>query len=127
MEKEMERRKFIKSAAIGSAGTLVTGNIIAGENKVENIVKITVLKKTFNSDWDKQFRNGQGEICNVFSEGQEFLVKSPWSVPEGFCHWAWADIRTYLHIVNAGTFEKFVACCTDGFRPVFFKIERVEA
>ncbi len=127
----MERREFIKSAAIGSACTL-TGGVISGStfakvNSDEDVIKITVLKKTINNDWNKQFRDREGEMCNVFSEGQEFIVKSPWSAPEGFCHWAWADIRTYIHLVNAASFKNSVACCTDGFRPVFFKIEKVKA
>ena len=49
----------------------------------------------------------------------------PWYPPEGFCDWAWADIRTYIGLVHAGGMEQTVACCTDGFRPVFFKLERL--
>jgi uncharacterized repeat protein (TIGR04076 family) len=33
---------------------------------------------------------------------------------------------TYIHDVFA-TGATTVGCCTDGFRPVFFKIERVDA
>ena len=47
--------------------------------------------------------------------------------PEGFCDWAWADIRVFIHDVTAGMMDRTVACCTDGYRPVFFLLERVEA
>jgi uncharacterized repeat protein (TIGR04076 family) len=63
----------------------------------------------------------------VFTDGQEFVLESPWVAPEGFCQWAWADIRTYILLVWEGKFDHFIACCTDGLRPVFFKIERIEA
>ncbi len=89
--------------------------------------KITVLKKTLNGDFSKKFKNEQGSICDVFQEGQEFIVKSPYAKPEGFnCDWAWADIRTFIHVVLGGTMNKFVTCCTDGYRPVFFLLERIE-
>ena len=125
----MERRDFIRKAAAGSscalAGTLISNNVAAGEINNDFICKITVLKRTLNADWGKEFRNYEGKKCEVFADGQEFIVDNPWSAPEGFCHWAWADIRTFIHLVQEGKFETFVSCCTDGFRPVFFKIERI--
>ena len=125
----MERRDFIKKSAIGSscalAETLISGNVAAAENSEDYICKITVLKKTLNTKWNNEFRGNEGAKCPVFSEGQEFMVQSPWPAPEGFCHWAWADIRTFIHLVQEGRFENFVSCCTDGFRPVFFRIERI--
>jgi len=89
--------------------------------------KITVLKKTLQDEFVELSSSGDVSICSVFEEGQEFVIESPWNPPEGFCNWAWADIRTYIHMVNAGGYDTMVACCTDGFRPVFFKIERVES
>jgi uncharacterized repeat protein (TIGR04076 family) len=121
----MKRRGFIKMAAIGSACSM-TGISIAGNNAEEKKTKITVLKRTLNDEWNKEFRNGKMTPCNRFQDGQEFIIESPWSKPEGFCEWAWADIRTYIHLVDTGKFETFVSCCTDGFRPVFFKIARTK-
>ena len=125
----MERRDFIKKSAIGStcvlAGTMVSNNASAAQVDAEFICKITVLKRTLNTEWNKEFRNTDGEKCSIFQEGQEFIIESPWSAPNGFCHWAWADIRTFIHLVHEGRFETFVSCCTDGFRPVYFKIERI--
>ncbi|MFC2124124.1 TIGR04076 family protein [Bacteroidota bacterium] len=126
----MERRKFIKATAIGStcalAGTVAAAGAHSGEKVADFVTKITVVKKSVNQEFNKEIRGQEGSVCDVFSEGQEFIVKSPWEVPEGFCQWAWADIRTYIHLVNEGNFGNTVACCTDGFRPVFFKIERVK-
>ena len=126
----MERRKFLKATAIGSAcmlaGSATTKNALAKEEKEEFTCKISILKKSLNSDWCKEFRNSEGKKCEFFTEGQEFMVESAWETPTGFCQWAWADIRTYIHMVNQGKFNTFVTCCTDGFRPVFFKIERIK-
>jgi uncharacterized repeat protein (TIGR04076 family) len=47
-------------------------------------------------------------------------------MPEKFCEWAWADIRTYIPMV-LGQGNPIAVCCTDGFRPVFFKLERIDA
>ena len=56
----MERRDFIKKSAIGStcaiAGTLIASNAKAAENKTGYTCKITVLKKTINTDWNKEYR-----------------------------------------------------------------------
>jgi uncharacterized repeat protein (TIGR04076 family) len=78
-----------------------------------------------NDEWNKEFREGKVKVCDKYKDGQEFAVVSPYRKPDGFCDTAWADIRTYVHMVDLGKFPASVNCCTDGFRPVFFKIERV--
>ncbi len=92
--------------------------------------KITVLKRTINQDLYKEYRGKEGSKCEVFKEGQEFILEyPPFSPPEGFCPWAWADIRTFLHGIYGGIqyggSDVFVTCCTDGFRPVLFKLEKI--
>jgi uncharacterized repeat protein (TIGR04076 family) len=92
--------------------------------------KITVLKRTIHQDLYEQYRGKPGNLCEVFTEGQEFIIDSPpFAVPEGFCQWAWADIRPFLHGIYGGIryggADVFVTCCTDGFRPVLFKVERI--
>jgi uncharacterized repeat protein (TIGR04076 family) len=69
--------------------------------------------------------------CSRFAVGQEFIIDNH-NCPEGFCNWAFADIqRDLVHILYGGHYpwirEKGVAisCCTDGLRPVIFKIERL--
>jgi uncharacterized repeat protein (TIGR04076 family) len=100
--------------------------------------KITVLKTSLNKDFVDQYvaveRKKSFGPCEVFKEGQEFIV-NPWSgLPQGFCPWAWDDI--YKAIVGFGSGGDFgmwyddknvlIACCTDGTRPVYFKIEKIE-
>ena len=53
-------------------------------------------------------------------------------MPEGFSDWAWTDIHKYVAILARGGNMigvkpgMFVTNCTDGFRPVFYKLERIE-
>jgi uncharacterized repeat protein (TIGR04076 family) len=68
--------------------------------------------------------------CPAFKDGQEFIYDK--TCPPGFCGWAFADIQRDLIAVSFGANypwvkEKNVAisCCTDGLRPVVFRIERV--
>ena len=92
-------------------------------------IKITIIKKTLNKDLINEFviEEYKGiKDCEKFENGQEFVIDpNMGSIPEGFCNWAWADIRTYIHMVHGGQ-PTMLSCCTDGARPVFFKIERVE-
>ena len=88
--------------------------------------RITVLRKDFNADFYRQHPYGQAQGCGRFEVGQQFVTPNPWDPPEGFCQWAWADIRSYVMANFHGGDFPTVACCTDGFRPVFFRIERVE-
>jgi uncharacterized repeat protein (TIGR04076 family) len=69
--------------------------------------------------------------CDQFEVGQEFIMDL--NCPPNFCGWAFADIqRDISHILLGGEYpwmdEKGVAisCCSDGFRPVIFKIERIK-
>ncbi len=124
----MERRQFLTASVCAVAGLAVPG-VAAGEQaqgQKKFAVKLTVLKRGFEKEYADKFRNGRGAPCDRFKEGQEFTVTSQWALPAGFCEWAWADVRTYIHDVFA-TGTTTVACCTDGFRPVSFKIERLEA
>ncbi|MCX7821663.1 MAG: TIGR04076 family protein [Brevinematales bacterium] len=100
--------------------------------------KITVLKRGFNKEFVEEYveqeRKKNLGPCEVFKEGQEFIV-DPWSgLPSGFCPWAWDDI--YKNLVGFGADGNFgmwyedkntiIACCTDGTRPVYFKIEKIK-
>ena len=67
-----------------------------------------------------------------FKEGDEFISEDG-RIPEGFCNWAFADIhRDITHLRFGGDYpwmkEKGVtyATCTDGLRPVAFRLERIE-
>ena len=97
--------------------------------------KITVLKRMVNRDLADEYLDTTGDFgdCEQFSDGQEVIVEHPFRPPEGFCPWAWADIRGDIMIVMAGgdvpwTKQRgtVIAGCTDWFRPVIFKVERIE-
>jgi uncharacterized repeat protein (TIGR04076 family) len=95
-------------------------------------VKITVIKKL---ETGEIFEEYAGELakpsCAAVKVGDEYLSKNM-AMPEGFCSWAWSDIqRDVVHIALEGDFpwmkEKgtMISCCTDGLRPVLFKLERL--
>jgi uncharacterized repeat protein (TIGR04076 family) len=95
--------------------------------------KITVLKRTINQDIIDEYLDGEMGPCDSFQESQEFVVESPFAPPDGFCPWAWADMRKDIFtVVLGGNFPwvkprgTTITCCTDGFRPVIFKIERID-
>jgi uncharacterized repeat protein (TIGR04076 family) len=99
-------------------------------------VRITVLKRTLNQDAVERYAQGQSGLCDRFAEGQTFVVAGrdlSSAMPAGFCSWAWADIHQFvLALARGANFigakpGTFVTCCTDGFRPVVFAVERVEA
>ncbi len=130
----MERRQFLSGAMAASACAVAGIGLPAaahagegdGQAQKKYACKLTVLRRGFEKEFADKYRNGQGAPCPRFKDGQDFTITSQWALPTGFCEWAWGDIRTYIHDVfaNGGT---TVACCTDGIRPVFFKIERIDA
>jgi uncharacterized repeat protein (TIGR04076 family) len=95
-------------------------------------VKITVVKKLSNADVFNRYANrGAHPSCDTVEVGMEFLSKGM-SMPSNFCSWAWADIqRDVAHIAMGGDFPwikdrgTMITCCTDGLRPVVFKLERL--
>ena len=103
-------------------------------------VKITVLRRFKPSEVFKKPpvihipnpRTGTLEACEVFRDGQEFIVGEEGKMPEGFCTSAWVSIYPNVSLLSFGgdlpfLKEKGVAvnCCTDGLRPVVFKLERI--
>ena len=94
-------------------------------------VKITVVKRVHNQDLIAQYGKNPIPPCDRFSEGQEFVTSE--AMPEGFCPWAWADISRDAAIVQFGGNPPWIkqpgthiVCCSDGLRPVVFKVERIE-
>ena len=99
-------------------------------------VKITVVKKFVAEDLVRDFveeeKKSQGfGLCDAFQDGQEFILEKP-NKPDGFCSWAFADInRDIITIMSGGSLPWIskegvaIASCTDGLRPVVFKIERI--
>jgi uncharacterized repeat protein (TIGR04076 family) len=97
--------------------------------------KITVLKRTVHQDLADEYLETGGEFgaCERFSDGQEIIVEHPFRIPEDFCAWAWADIRNDIITIVAGGSMPWgkkpgtvITGCTDWFRPVIFKVERID-
>ena len=97
--------------------------------------KITVIKRMFDKELVENHLEvpGNFSVCNLVEDGQEFVVNSPFEMPEGLCAWAWADIRPFILTMAAGGSFKFMkdknsalAMCTDPLRPVIFKITRMD-
>ena len=99
-------------------------------------VKITVLKRLSKKElYNKSVQElaGGEDQCEVLKEGQEFIVGDDGLMPKGFCGSAWADIYCrYRHLSLGGDYPWIVkkgtavTCCGDGFRPVLFKLERID-
>ena len=95
-------------------------------------VKITVLRRMYNKDFGDEYCRSEPSICDRFTDGQEFVVEGL-DQPAGFCGWAWDDIhKVVLSLRSGANFSAWmkadntnIACCTDGIRPVVFKIERL--
>ena len=97
--------------------------------------RITVLQCMANEALAEEYRkpeiNARYPVpCTVFKEGDEFLLTGWDTPPEGFCAWAWADIHKEIMLVMSGGNHigmkqegLAIACCTDAFKPVVFKIE----
>lgn len=102
-------------------------------------VKIKVLKKidpeiVFDGQVPTRPDSGKPyRICDAVAEGNEFVVGRDREMPEGFCASAWKSIGGSLSVIQWGgdyypNLPRGVAvtCCSDGIRPVSFKLERLE-
>jgi len=96
--------------------------------------KVTVVKKTFDTELTSMFLKEPEKMkaCNLVEDKQTFLITNPYLMPEKMCASAWADIRSYIiTIASGGEFDfmnepkSALAICSDPFRPVVFKIERI--
>ena len=99
-------------------------------------IKIPVVKRlSFNeihANSDVGCTFNIDPVCPLFQEGQEFVTDLS-TVPEGFCAGAFVDIFRFISGLRSGANYPWVkekgtvlSCCTDGFRPVVFRLERVE-
>jgi uncharacterized repeat protein (TIGR04076 family) len=101
--------------------------------------KITVLKKMLDEDLAKEYCLNETSVCNAFEVGQEFIAKFPQKEPDDFpCSGAWSNISDFVFVLlSGGNFgpsrwkwmkndRTMISCCSDGVRPVIFKIEFVE-
>ncbi len=100
-------------------------------------VKITVLKKTLDSQLAAEYgAEGLGP-CPMLEEGQVFYAD--YAKPEGLCDEAWKAIYQYAFALAHGAGDDVfyygdwirtpgmaICACNDGLRPVIFKLEATE-
>ena len=98
-------------------------------------IKITVLKRTYDPELANEYvQERYRNPCKAFEDGQEIIVESDRRPDEDFCDFAWNDIhKSVLTMMRGGDFTpwmkkptEMIVCCTDGVRPVVFKLERIE-
>jgi len=96
--------------------------------------RITIVKRSLNDDLIETYfpeREGKLMACPAFKDGQVFEIKGIFPTkPEGFCDWAWSDIQRNVAMACMGAKLPSgcaFTCCTDGLRPVTFRIEAIES
>ena len=98
-------------------------------------IKITVVKKELKEDLVNEYAADKNALvlCPKFEVGQEFILDAGANIPANFCSWAYADIQRDIIAMYRGANYPWmkpkgavISCCTDGLRPVYFKIERIE-
>lgn len=104
-------------------------------------VTITVVKRAVHTDLISQHVSrtrypdpNDFTACPAFEDGQQFIVEGFPRRPADFpCDWAWSDIQRDVAMILFGGEPPWIeqsgtaiTCCTDGLRPVSFRVERVE-
>ena len=94
------------------------------------IVKGFTAEEVFDGEVPDHFPETFKSPCPTHPVGQEFVMENL-KCPEGFCNWAYTDIQKDLVNLYLGTDyyrdrNANWVTCTDGMRPVVFKIERIE-
>jgi len=100
-------------------------------------VKITVIKKELYLEFAEEYLTDGIDVgtCPILNVGDEFLYEGGAEMPAGLCPWAWIDIYRGVNALSAGAsytpWNKKdglqILCCTDGIRPVVFKVEALDA
>lgn len=101
-------------------------------------VKITVLKTGWNKEIAEEYGVEGLTRCPVHKVGQVFYAD--YRKPDGICDEAWKVMHPYVFALSNGMEGKFfdgvdpwikddntaILNCTDGMRPVVFKIEKTD-
>ena len=100
-----------------------------------NSVRITVLKREFYAELAEEYlsEGASAGACPLQAEGDVFLYTGGAERPEGLCPWAWIDLYSAIATLYAGGDENTwyrhggtrILCCTDGIRPVVYRLELV--
>ncbi len=102
-----------------------------------NSVKITVLKREFFPDLAEEYlaEGAAAGACPIQKAGDEFLYTGGAEKPDGLCPWAWIDLYSSILTLYSGGDENEwykdggtrIICCTDGVRPVVYRLELVRS
>jgi uncharacterized repeat protein (TIGR04076 family) len=98
------------------------------------MVKITVIRSLYNPELGEKYRRPDIHKGPCpYEEGQEFQVENAVQVPDGLCPWAWHDMYKFVLALMSGAefagmkqSNTILVNCTDGIKPVVFKLERVD-
>ncbi len=98
-------------------------------------VKITVMKTACYADLIEKYENPISHACDM-REGQVFIANG-WKMPQDFCESAWESISPFVMALAHGGEDFYdgwmkntrsaMISCNDGFRPVSFLLEAMEA
>jgi len=98
--------------------------------------RITVMRKTSYPDLSARYEKPLEHACEV-QVGQVWTVEDPINLPEGMCPSAWQTLQPFVMALMHGA-ENFydgwmqnprsaMLACNDGFRPVSFYLEALDA
>lgn len=98
-------------------------------------VRITVKRIARYDDLIAQYENPIEHACDT-KVGQVFLCQG-WQKPEGFCDSAWETVSPFVLALAHGAQDFYdgwmknkasaMLSCNDGFRPVSFLLEALDA
>lgn len=98
-------------------------------------VKITVLAIHFFPELADEYLTEGREVgpCPLLNASDEFVYEGAAKMPEGLCPWAWITLYRSVSVLSAGGSYtpwnnqdgQTIECCTDGIRPVIFKLEAI--
>ena len=98
-------------------------------------VRITVMRVARYDDLIEKYENPIEHACGM-AEGQVFVCNG-WRKPEGFCDSAWDTLSPFVMALSHGASdfydgwmknkESAMLSCNDGFRPVSFLVEALDA
>lgn len=98
-------------------------------------VRITVMRTASYVDLIEKYENPIQHACDL-KEGQVFVANG-WERPEGFCVSAWDSMSPFVMTLAHGGGDFYsgwmkdkksaMISCNDGFRPVSFLLEALEA
>ena len=98
-------------------------------------VKITVMRMACYPDLMAEYENPMEHACDM-ELGQVFVADG-WNRPEGLCLSAWESMSPFVLALASGGENLYddwmknprsaMISCNDGFRPVSFLLETVDA